>query len=110
MQCVGVAELVKNQAVCGFVMTRKQFLSPARCIDSGRLNLNAGLRTSLGIGAHNRRRQAMRMTVDDAVHQSQQWHHEQSQGEVAAHELTNDGSEIHADLISVNGVNAARDQ
>ncbi len=115
MQCVGVAELVKNQAVCGFVMAGKKFLRPPRCINGGghlkRLNaIGTGLCTMRGIRTGHDRRQTMRESVDDTVHQSQQRHHEQSQGEVAAHDLPNDDAEIHADLNSVNGVNAERDR
>ncbi len=108
MQCLSVTQLVEHQAVCGFVMARKQFFKPTRDTDSGNMNMNmlttnsARLCKMRGIGTHNYRWQTMRKTMNDAVHQTQQRHHEQSQGEVAAHNLSKGESEIHAGLNSVD--------
>jgi len=100
MQCISVAQLVKDQTVCGLTMTGKQRFRPAfvgdpqahPCwgINRSRLSLNlilrgltdrrTGLCMTVGIGTDHCHRQAVRKIMNDAVHQSQQRHHEQSQG------------------------------
>ena len=73
-----MAELVKDQAVCGFFVTGKQFFRPVRRMDgSHRDQLNAirsGLRMMLNIRTDDSCRQPMRKIMNDAVHQPKQRH------------------------------------
>ena len=73
-----MAELVKDQTICGFFVTGKQFFRPLRRMDGSYRDklktIRSGLRMMRDIRTDDSCRQPMRKIMNDAVHQPKQRH------------------------------------